>query len=56
MLQALEGTEKQIAEYHEGNQKVISFFVGNVMKLTQGNASPRTVNEILKEELDKRKP
>ena len=56
VLQALEGTEKQIAEYHEGNQKVISFFVGNVMKLTQGNASPRTVNEILKEELDKRKP
>jgi aspartyl-tRNA(Asn)/glutamyl-tRNA(Gln) amidotransferase subunit B len=39
---------KQVAQYQGGNPKIIGFFVGQVMKATQGKANPEMVNEILK--------
>lgn len=44
--------EKNVAEYRSGKTKVFGFFVGQIMKLSKGQASPDKVNEILKKKLD----
>jgi aspartyl-tRNA(Asn)/glutamyl-tRNA(Gln) amidotransferase subunit B len=41
----------QVAEYRSGKDKLFGFFVGQVMKASQGKANPDQVNEILKEKL-----
>ena len=45
---AVEGNPKQVEQYKKGNEKLIGYFVGQVMKATQGKANPEMVNEILK--------
>lgn len=40
-----------VAAYRNGNEKVFGFFVGQVMKASQGKANPKIVNEILKRKL-----
>lgn len=40
------------AEYKGGKVKLIGFFVGQVMKASQGKANPQTVNALLKASLD----
>ncbi len=44
---------KPVADYKSGNQKAMTFFVGQVMKATKGKANPTTVNELVKAELEK---
>ena len=44
--------EAQVATYRGGKHGVLGFFVGQVMKKTQGKADPRLVNELLREKLD----
>ncbi|NOX69534.1 MAG: Asp-tRNA(Asn)/Glu-tRNA(Gln) amidotransferase subunit GatB [Gammaproteobacteria bacterium] len=41
----------QVAEYRAGKDKLIGFFVGQVMKETAGKANPGQVNEALKRKL-----
>jgi aspartyl-tRNA(Asn)/glutamyl-tRNA(Gln) amidotransferase subunit B len=41
----------QAEEYRAGKEKLIGFFVGQVMKETGGKANPGQVNEILKSKL-----
>ena len=41
----------KVAEYKSGKDKLFGFFVGNVMKATQGKANPALVNDILKAKL-----
>ena len=41
----------QVAEYKAGKDKLIGFFVGQVMKETGGKANPGQVNAILKQKL-----
>jgi aspartyl-tRNA(Asn)/glutamyl-tRNA(Gln) amidotransferase subunit B len=41
----------KVKEYKSGKEKLFGFFVGQVMKATQGQASPELVNQILKERL-----
>ena len=41
----------QVAEYKAGKDKLIGFFVGQVMQATRGQANPAQVNQILKEKL-----
>jgi len=41
----------KIAEYRAGKDKLFGFFVGQVMKATQGKANPGLVNELLKKKL-----
>ena len=41
----------QVAEYKSGKDKLIGFFVGQVMKETKGQANPGQVNQILKAKL-----
>ena len=42
---------KQVEEYKGGKDKVLGFFVGQVMRATKGQANPALVNKILKEKL-----
>jgi len=41
----------KVAEYRAGKDKLFGFFVGQVMKATEGKANPQQVNELLKERL-----
>lgn len=41
----------QVADYRSGKDKLFGFFVGQVMKASQGKANPDQVNEILKKKL-----
>ena len=47
----LEASPAQVASYRGGKQGVLGFFVGQVMKETQGKADPRVVNELLRQKL-----
>ncbi|MGH8283048.1 MAG: hypothetical protein ACRESE_04300, partial [Gammaproteobacteria bacterium] len=38
-------------DYRAGKDKLFAFFVGQVMKATQGKANPQQVNELLKKKL-----
>lgn len=51
----LDNNQNQIKEYLEGKEKVLGFFVGQIMKETKGKANPKLVNEILKEKLKRLK-
>jgi len=42
---------KELADYRAGKTKLISFFVGQVMRRTKGQANPAVVNELLAEKL-----
>ena len=42
---------KQVEQYKAGNEKILGWFVGQVMKATQGKANPQAVNEILRKKL-----
>jgi aspartyl-tRNA(Asn)/glutamyl-tRNA(Gln) amidotransferase subunit B len=41
----------KVAEYRQGKDKLFGFFVGQVMKATQGKANPAALNEILHNKL-----
>ncbi|MCK4535763.1 MAG: Asp-tRNA(Asn)/Glu-tRNA(Gln) amidotransferase subunit GatB [Desulfuromonadales bacterium] len=41
----------QAAEYRAGKEKLMGFFVGQVMKASKGKANPGMVNQILKDKL-----
>ena len=49
--EVLAENEKSVAEYKNGNPKVIGFFVGKVMKKLEGKADPKIVNTLLVEHL-----
>ena len=50
--EVLDNSPKQIEQYRGGQQKVFGYFVGQVMKATQGKANPKQVNELLRKKLD----
>jgi aspartyl-tRNA(Asn)/glutamyl-tRNA(Gln) amidotransferase subunit B len=41
----------KVAEYRSGKEKLFGFFVGQVMKETQGQANPQKLNALLKQRL-----
>ena len=41
----------QVEQYKSGNEKIIGWFVGQVMQATKGEANPQMVNEILRKKL-----
>jgi len=47
----LAANEGQVAAYRGGKEGLLGFFVGQVMKETQGKANPKVVNERLRERL-----
>ncbi|HEX7969125.1 MAG TPA: Asp-tRNA(Asn)/Glu-tRNA(Gln) amidotransferase subunit GatB [Stellaceae bacterium] len=42
---------EKVAEYRSGKEKLFGFFVGQVMKATQGKANPALLNELLRKKL-----
>jgi aspartyl-tRNA(Asn)/glutamyl-tRNA(Gln) amidotransferase subunit B len=50
--EVLARSAKQIEQYRGGQDKLFGYFVGQVMKATQGKANPGQVNELLKKKLD----
>jgi aspartyl-tRNA(Asn)/glutamyl-tRNA(Gln) amidotransferase subunit B len=42
---------KQVETYRSGKEGLLGFFVGQVMKETQGKADPKVVNELLRQKL-----
>ena len=53
IVEVLETFPDQLQEYLNGKEKILGFFVGQVMQRTQGRANPSIVNEILKEKIKK---
>jgi aspartyl-tRNA(Asn)/glutamyl-tRNA(Gln) amidotransferase subunit B len=49
--QVLAAHAKQVADFRSGNEKIFGFLVGQVMKATQGKASPQVVNDLLRKKL-----
>ena len=47
----LAANEGQVAAYRAGKEALLGFFVGQVMRETQGKADPKAVNELLRERL-----
>jgi aspartyl-tRNA(Asn)/glutamyl-tRNA(Gln) amidotransferase subunit B len=48
----LEANPPQCQQYLDGKESVLSFFVGQIMKATHGQANPKRTNELLREALE----
>ena len=48
----IDANPNQVNAYKNGKEKLFGFFVGQVMKETQGKANPNTINKILKDLLN----
>jgi len=55
VLEVLSEQPEQLTKYLEGNDRLFGFFVGQVMKKTNGSANPKIANEILSEEIEKKR-
>ena len=51
IAQVLAAHPDKVAEYRAGRERLLPFFVGQVMKATQGKANPQLLNELLKKKL-----
>jgi len=49
--EAITNGAAQVEQFRAGNEKILGWFVGQVMKATQGKANPQMVNEILRKKL-----
>ena len=50
--QVIAANPEQLAQYRDGKDKLFGFFVGQIMKISQGKANPAQVNALLKQKLD----
>jgi len=48
IISIIEANPEQVQQFRDGQEKVLGYFVGQVMKATKGRANPRLVNEILR--------
>jgi aspartyl-tRNA(Asn)/glutamyl-tRNA(Gln) amidotransferase subunit B len=55
LTKILDANPSQVAAYLGGKEKILGFFVGQVMKVSKGKFNPGLVNKILKEKLDERR-
>ena len=51
--QVIANNPEQLEQYRSGKDRLFGFFVGQVMKASQGKANPKQVNDILKSKLEK---
>lgn len=51
--EAIAANPQQLEQYRAGKEKLLGFFIGQVMKATKGKANPAQVNALLKEKLSK---
>jgi aspartyl-tRNA(Asn)/glutamyl-tRNA(Gln) amidotransferase subunit B len=52
IAEVLAENPEQLQQYREGKTKLFGYFVGQLMKKTQGRADPKLANELLKRHLD----
>ena len=48
----LQRNPKEVSRFQHGEAKLLGYFIGEVMKKTEGKANPKIVNEILKKKLE----
>ncbi len=53
--EVLDGNPKEVGAYLAGKETLLRFFMGQVMKASRGKANPKKVQELLREELEKRR-
>ncbi len=53
--EVLQANPGEVERYIGGKDKLFGFFVGQVMKKTQGKANPKMLNDLLKQKLEKLK-
>jgi aspartyl-tRNA(Asn)/glutamyl-tRNA(Gln) amidotransferase subunit B len=51
VTQIMEANSAQLAQFRSGKYNLFGFFVGQVMKATQGKANPQLINDLLKKML-----
>ena len=49
--QVIADNPAQVEQFRGGKDKVLGFFVGQIMKATGGKANPQQLNELLRESL-----
>ncbi|MBA2594130.1 MAG: Asp-tRNA(Asn)/Glu-tRNA(Gln) amidotransferase subunit GatB [Pseudomonadota bacterium] len=49
--EVLRDNPTQVAQYRQGKEQVLAFFVGHVMKKSRGKANPQRLNALLRERL-----
>ncbi len=52
VAEVLAANPAQVAEYRGGKEKLMGFFVGQVMKASKGKANPGMANQLLKQKLE----
>ncbi|MDF0551895.1 Asp-tRNA(Asn)/Glu-tRNA(Gln) amidotransferase subunit GatB [Kamptonema sp. UHCC 0994] len=50
--QVIAGNPKELEQYRSGKTKLLGFFVGQVMKKTEGRADPKLTNQLLNKKLN----
>ena len=50
--EAVETNPKPVADYIEGKETALRYLMGQVMKITRGNANPKLVTRLLEEKLE----
>jgi aspartyl-tRNA(Asn)/glutamyl-tRNA(Gln) amidotransferase subunit B len=50
--EVLASNPKQVEQYRGGKKTVAAFFVGQVMRLSKGQANPALLNELVTKQLD----
>ncbi|SVB82537.1 uncharacterized protein METZ01_LOCUS235391, partial [marine metagenome] len=50
--ESIKENPKQVKQFKSGKEKLLGFFVGQVMKASQGKANPQQVNELIKKKLE----
>ena len=53
ITQAIAKYPEKVAQYKGGKKGLIGLFMGEVMKLSKGQADPKLANQLLKTELEK---
>ncbi len=53
VLKIIATNKDKVEQYKSGKEKLFGFFVGQVMKLSEGKANPKLANDILKKKLSK---
>lgn len=49
--EVLTANPQQLEQYRAGKDKLFSFFVGQIMKISKGKVNPQQLNELLKKRL-----
>lgn len=50
--QVVSDNPDEVERYRGGDKKLLGFFMGQIMKATQGKANPKLVNQLLRDKLD----